>query len=185
MILIGVIIIAVIILLYLVPVGIWFQAIISGVHVNLVQLIFMRFRKVPPTVIVNNMISATKAGLEIKQNDLGDLNFSKIKKGALDFIKSKPMENQADTAFFKRYDAQDRKSKILYNIRFRFIGVIQKFSENEQCTHNNKPCRKACQSIFFLVGRHDFSTGPGFINSLDRPHFCLVYDHARRNFYQL
>ena len=48
MILIGVIIIAVIILLYLVPVGIWFQAIISGVHVNLVQLIFMRFRKVPP-----------------------------------------------------------------------------------------------------------------------------------------
>ena len=70
MILIGVIVIAVIILLYLVPVGIWFQAIISGVHVNLVQLIFMRFRKVPPTVIVNNMISATKAGLQIKQNDL-------------------------------------------------------------------------------------------------------------------
>ena len=70
MILIGVIVIAAIILLYLVPVGIWFQAIISGVHVNLVQLIFMRFRKVPPTVIVNNMISATKAGLKIKQNDL-------------------------------------------------------------------------------------------------------------------
>lgn len=56
--------------LYLVPVGIWFQALISGVHTSLVQLIFMRFRKVPPTVIVNNMISASKAGLKLTQNEL-------------------------------------------------------------------------------------------------------------------
>ncbi|MCR4828788.1 MAG: flotillin-like protein FloA [Bacteroidales bacterium] len=56
--------------LWLVPIGIWFQAIISGVHTSLIQLIFMRFRKVPPSVIVNNMISATKAGLKISQNDL-------------------------------------------------------------------------------------------------------------------
>ncbi len=62
--------IALILFLYLVPIGIWFQALISGVHTSLVQLIFMRFRKVPPTVIVNNMISASKAGLKIQQNDL-------------------------------------------------------------------------------------------------------------------
>ncbi|MCQ2297924.1 MAG: flotillin-like protein FloA [Bacteroidales bacterium] len=56
--------------LYLVPVGIWFQALVSGVHTSLIQLIFMRFRKVPPTVIVKNMITASKAGLKITQNQL-------------------------------------------------------------------------------------------------------------------
>lgn len=68
--LVGVILVALILFLYLVPVGIWFQALISGVYVNLVQLIFMRFRKVPPTVIIHNMISASKAGIKLKQNDL-------------------------------------------------------------------------------------------------------------------
>ncbi len=56
--------------LWLVPLGIWFQALISGVHTSLVQLVFMRFRKVPPSVIVNNMISASKAGLKVSQNEL-------------------------------------------------------------------------------------------------------------------
>ena len=56
--------------LYLFPVGIWFQALISGVHTSIIQLCFMRFRKVPPTVIVNNMISASKAGLKLSQNEL-------------------------------------------------------------------------------------------------------------------
>ncbi|MBP5535889.1 MAG: flotillin-like protein FloA [Bacteroidales bacterium] len=63
-------IIALVLFLYLVPVGIWFQALISGAHISLVQLVFMRFRKVPPTVIVNNMIAATKAGLKLTQNEL-------------------------------------------------------------------------------------------------------------------
>jgi uncharacterized protein YqfA (UPF0365 family) len=62
--------IALILFLYLVPIGIWFQALVSGVYTSLVQLIFMRFRKVPPSVIVGNLISASKAGLKIKQNDL-------------------------------------------------------------------------------------------------------------------
>ncbi|MBP5548767.1 MAG: flotillin-like protein FloA [Bacteroidales bacterium] len=63
-------IIFLILFLWLVPIGIWFQALISGVHTSLIQLIFMRFRKVPPAVIVNNMISATKAGLKLSQNEL-------------------------------------------------------------------------------------------------------------------
>lgn len=58
------------ILIWLFPIGIWFQALISGVHTSLIQLTFMRFRKVPPSVIVNNLITARKAGLDIKQNDL-------------------------------------------------------------------------------------------------------------------
>ena len=62
--------VALVLFLYLVPIGIWFQALVSGVYTSLVQLIFMRFRKVPPSVIVGNLISASKAGLKIKQNDL-------------------------------------------------------------------------------------------------------------------
>ena len=65
-----VIVILLIIFLYLVPVGLWFQALVSGVHTSLIQLMFMRFRKVPPSVIVNNMINATKAGLKLSQNEL-------------------------------------------------------------------------------------------------------------------
>ena len=65
-----VIFILLIIFLYLVPVGLWFQALVSGVHTSLIQLMFMRFRKVPPSMIVNNMINATKAGLKLSQNEL-------------------------------------------------------------------------------------------------------------------
>ncbi|MBQ0015419.1 MAG: flotillin-like protein FloA, partial [Bacteroidales bacterium] len=56
--------------LYLVPIGIWFQALISGVYTSLIQLVFMRFRKVPPSVIVSNMISASKAGIKLRQNEI-------------------------------------------------------------------------------------------------------------------
>ena len=65
-----VIFILLIIFIYYVPVGLWFQALVSGVHTSLIQLMFMRFRKVPPSVIVNNMINATKAGLKLSQNEL-------------------------------------------------------------------------------------------------------------------
>ena len=56
--------------LYLVPVGLWFQALVSGVHTSLIQLMFMRFRKVPPSIIVNNLINGAKAGLKLSQNEL-------------------------------------------------------------------------------------------------------------------
>ena len=56
--------------LYLFPIGIWFQALISGVYTSIVQLFFMRFRKVLPSVIVNNLISASKAGIKLSANEL-------------------------------------------------------------------------------------------------------------------
>ena len=65
-----IIFIALVLFLYLVPIGLWFQALVSGVHTSLIQLMFMRFRKVPPSIIVNNMINATKAGLKLSQNEL-------------------------------------------------------------------------------------------------------------------
>ena len=58
------------ILLWLFPVTMWFQALISGVKISLIQLILMRWRKVPPGVIVMAMITATKAGLKLNANEL-------------------------------------------------------------------------------------------------------------------
>ncbi|HSH52058.1 MAG TPA: flotillin-like protein FloA [Bacteroidales bacterium] len=56
--------------LYLIPIGLWFQALVSGVRISLLQLIFMRWRKVPPSIIVRAMIEGTKAGLYLNRNDL-------------------------------------------------------------------------------------------------------------------
>ena len=58
------------ILLYFIPVGLWFRALVSGVNISLIQLIFMRWRKVPPAKIVQAMIEGKKAGLEIYRNEL-------------------------------------------------------------------------------------------------------------------
>lgn len=58
------------IILYYVPVGLWFYAIISDAKVGLLQLVFMRWRKVPPTVIVSSMVESTKAGLRLDANEL-------------------------------------------------------------------------------------------------------------------
>ena len=57
-------------LLWLIPVTMWFQALISGVKISLIQLILMRWRKVPPGVIVMAMITGTKAGLKLNANEL-------------------------------------------------------------------------------------------------------------------
>ncbi|MEZ5196255.1 MAG: flotillin-like protein FloA [Bacteroidales bacterium] len=58
------------IIFYFIPVGLWFTALLSGVKISLIQLVFMRWRKVPPQVIVRSMISATKAGLIVNRDEL-------------------------------------------------------------------------------------------------------------------
>lgn len=58
------------IIFYFIPVGLWFTALLSGVKVSLLQLVFMRWRKVPPQLIVRSMISATKAGILVTRDDL-------------------------------------------------------------------------------------------------------------------
>lgn len=58
------------VIFYFIPVGLWFTALLSGVRISLLQLVFMRWRKVPPQVIVRSMISSAKAGLNLGRNDL-------------------------------------------------------------------------------------------------------------------
>ena len=59
------------IIFYFIPVGLWFSALISGVRISLLQLILMRWRKVPPSIIVRAMIVAHKAGLiQINRDEL-------------------------------------------------------------------------------------------------------------------
>ncbi len=56
------------IFLYFVPVNLWITAQFSGVRIGLLELVFMRVRRVPPSVVVNSLITATKAGLTIKDD---------------------------------------------------------------------------------------------------------------------
>jgi uncharacterized protein YqfA (UPF0365 family) len=63
-------VIAVMGLLYFVPVGLWITAIFSGVRVGIGTLIGMRLRKVVPSEIIRPLISATKAGIDL---DIGQM----------------------------------------------------------------------------------------------------------------
>ena len=66
-------ILTILLLLYLVPVGLWLQAIFSigAGRVTILGLVGMRFRRVPPGIIVNGLIAAQKAGLDnISTSDL-------------------------------------------------------------------------------------------------------------------
>ena len=67
---IGISIVGLTILLWFFPITLWFQALISGVRISLLQLVLMRWRKVPPGTIVMAMITGTKAGLELNANEL-------------------------------------------------------------------------------------------------------------------
>jgi uncharacterized protein YqfA (UPF0365 family) len=58
------------IIFYFIPVGLWFTALLSGVRISLLQLVLMRWRKVPPQIIVRNLIAATKAGLKLNRDTL-------------------------------------------------------------------------------------------------------------------
>jgi uncharacterized protein YqfA (UPF0365 family) len=58
------------VIFYFIPVGLWFTALLSGVRISLIQLVLMRWRKVPPQVIVRNLISSTKAGLKLNRDEL-------------------------------------------------------------------------------------------------------------------
>lgn len=67
---VAIIVVALIIILWFFPVALWFQALLSGVHVSLIQLVLMRWRGVNPKTIVMAMITGTKAGLTLRVNEL-------------------------------------------------------------------------------------------------------------------
>ncbi|MBM7614651.1 flotillin-like protein FloA [Alkaliphilus hydrothermalis] len=80
-ILVAVVFILLSVFLSFVPLGLWFTAYFSGVRVGIGTLIGMRFRRVQPIRIVNPLIKATKAGLDLNIDKLeghylagGDVN---------------------------------------------------------------------------------------------------------------
>ena len=62
--------IAIWVVFYFIPVGLWFTALISGAHISLLQMVLMRWRKIPVSAIVSSMIEGTKAGLKLNPNSL-------------------------------------------------------------------------------------------------------------------
>ena len=58
-------ILALILILYLVPVRLWISAISAGVPLRLIDLVGMRLRTVPPSRIVTPLITAHKAGVPV------------------------------------------------------------------------------------------------------------------------
>lgn len=70
-IIIGIVIVALfLVFISVVPVGIWITAVASGVKIGFFSLIGMKLRRVKPDFIVNPMIKATKAGLDVRTNQL-------------------------------------------------------------------------------------------------------------------
>ena len=66
-----VILIAVLILfVVIIPVPLWIAAVFSGVRISIFSLVGMRLRRVPPTDIVDAMIQARKAGIDIRTDVL-------------------------------------------------------------------------------------------------------------------
>lgn len=66
---------------YFIPIGLWISAAAAQVYVGLLTLIGMRLRRIPPPLIINSLVSARKAGLDLDTNVLeahylagGDVN---------------------------------------------------------------------------------------------------------------
>ncbi len=67
-----------------VPVGLWITALASGVHVSIASLVGMRLRRIAPKKIVDPLIKARKAGLEIK--NIGQLETHFLAGGNVDRV---------------------------------------------------------------------------------------------------
>ncbi|MGI6588806.1 MAG: flotillin-like protein FloA [Peptococcia bacterium] len=53
-----------------IPIGLWISALAAGVKIGIFTLVGMRFRRVPPSLIVNSLIKADKAGINVTTNQL-------------------------------------------------------------------------------------------------------------------
>ncbi|MFC0235228.1 flotillin-like protein FloA [Fictibacillus phosphorivorans] len=67
---IGLIVIALAVLFTFVPVMLWISALAAGVRVGIFTLVGMRLRRVIPNRVVNPLIKAVKAGLDLSTNQL-------------------------------------------------------------------------------------------------------------------
>ena len=71
---IGSILLLTLVILFLYFLGVWVRALMSGARVSILQLIGMKLRRVPPTLIVDARIRMTKAGL-ILSTDLLEAHY--------------------------------------------------------------------------------------------------------------
>lgn len=69
-IIIAIILIALVVLFTFVPVALWISALAAGVRVGLFTLVGMRLRRVVPSRVINPLIKAYKAGLDVTTNQL-------------------------------------------------------------------------------------------------------------------
>ncbi|HUM47471.1 MAG TPA: flotillin-like protein FloA [Chitinophagales bacterium] len=56
--------------LYIVPLNLWIRALVAGAPIGIWQLIAMRIRKVPASLVVDALINSTKAGLHVSSNEI-------------------------------------------------------------------------------------------------------------------
>ncbi len=64
------VVIFVVVLFSFIPVGLWISALAAGVKVGIITLVGMRLRRVPPATIVNALIKADKAGINVTVDQL-------------------------------------------------------------------------------------------------------------------
>ncbi|MCA0986091.1 flotillin-like protein FloA [Guptibacillus algicola] len=69
-IIVGLVIIGLAILFTFVPVMLWISALAAGVRVSIFNLVGMRLRRVIPSRVINPLIKAVKAGLDLNTNQL-------------------------------------------------------------------------------------------------------------------
>ncbi|GAA0482682.1 flotillin-like protein FloA [Salinibacillus aidingensis] len=67
---VGIVIIAIIVLFTFIPVTLWISAIAAGVRINIFSLVGMRLRRVVPRMVINPLIKAHKAGVDVNTNQL-------------------------------------------------------------------------------------------------------------------
>ena len=70
LIVIGLFILGLIVLVFLVPFGLWLMAKRAGVHITLLDLMYMKMRRLKTAAIVRSMIMAAEAGIEVQLESL-------------------------------------------------------------------------------------------------------------------
>ncbi|WP_167605362.1 flotillin-like FloA family protein [Maribellus sediminis] len=58
------------IILFFLPIGLWFAATVSGVRISLMELLLMRIRRSPIQEIVSGLIVSAKGGLNLSREEL-------------------------------------------------------------------------------------------------------------------
>lgn len=108
-IIIGVVILFFIIFFSMVPVGLWVSAIASGVRIGIFDLIGMKLRRVKLSKIVFALIKSTKAGLNLKANQLEAHYLAGGNIGVMDYYK---MQNVLADTDMKASIGEDAHCKV-------------------------------------------------------------------------